>query len=443
MTTTTEPTPAPATTTDHVIDEPPTTGGWGLVGLGALFVVLFVAGGWAAIAVVVSILVIIFLHELGHFLTARWGGMKATEFFLGFGPRIWSFRRGETEFGLKAIPAGAYVKIIGMNNLDEVDPADEHRTYRQATFPRRLAVAVAGSAMHFLIAIVLLFTLYAGFGFGGFITSQAELDDARAEELAAPDWSIGRISSDSLAEEVGLQPGDRVTAINGDSIDSFEDLTSTVALFSPGDGVEFEYLRGDSVLTGAGQLTEHPTIAGRGLLGVGPADPVFDRVGPLSAAGKTFVEFGELTVDSVTQIGRFFTPGSLGNFFSQVVDVEPEPVPGDTAVTATDADVDEGRILSIYGAARAGTFLTQQGVAQLFQFLVFLNIFIGLFNLVPLLPLDGGHVALAVYERARSRNGQRYHADVAKLLPLVYMVVFVLLSVGLAALYLDITDPVI
>ena len=93
--------------------------------------------------------------------------MKVTEFFLGFGPRIWSFRRGETEYGVKAIPAGAYVKIIGMHSYEEVDPADEARTYRQQSYPRRLAVAVAGSTMHFLIALVLIFVLLVGFGTAG------------------------------------------------------------------------------------------------------------------------------------------------------------------------------------------------------------------------------------------------------------------------------------
>src|SRR4029079_19291502 len=98
----------------------------------------------------------IVLHELGHFLTAKKAGMKCTEFFIGFGPRIWSFRRGETEYGVKAIPAGAYVKIIGMNHLEEVDPSDEERTYRRKPFWRRLSVAVGGSTMHFLIAFVLI-----------------------------------------------------------------------------------------------------------------------------------------------------------------------------------------------------------------------------------------------------------------------------------------------
>ena len=106
----------------------------------------------------------IMLHELGHFVMAKRAGMKVTEFFLGFGPRLWSIRRGETEYGVKAIPAGGYVRIIGMSNIEEVDPADEERTYRSKPYRHRLGVAVAGSTMHFIIAAVLLFLLYAAVG---------------------------------------------------------------------------------------------------------------------------------------------------------------------------------------------------------------------------------------------------------------------------------------
>src|SRR5436190_24171139 len=164
----------------------------------ALLLAIGIFGSWWAFLIVVSLIVCVFLHELGHFLTARRAGMKVTEFFLGFGPRIWSFRRGEVEYGIKAIPAGAYVRILGMNNLEEVPPADEARTYRQQGYWSRLSVAVAGSAMHFLIAIVLLVAVIAGFGL--------QRDTA---------WRIGQVSSNSPAVVAGLQPGDKVVAIDG------------------------------------------------------------------------------------------------------------------------------------------------------------------------------------------------------------------------------------
>src|SRR5271166_926940 len=126
----------------------PTTGYGPLLRLVAVVVAgvaLAVALGAVPVLVVVLALVaMVMLHELAHFATAKWSGMKVTEYFLGFGPRLWSIRRGETEYGVKAIPAGGYVRIVGMTMLEDVDPADEARSYRQATFPRRFLVAVAG-----------------------------------------------------------------------------------------------------------------------------------------------------------------------------------------------------------------------------------------------------------------------------------------------------------
>src|SRR5438045_7046415 len=111
-----------------------------------------------------AIIAVIVVHEAGHFVAAKACKMKVEEFFLGFGPRLWSTRRGETEYGVKAIPAGGYVRIIGMSNLDVVDPADEERTYRAKPYRDRLGVAVAGSTMHFLIAFFLLLAVYAAVG---------------------------------------------------------------------------------------------------------------------------------------------------------------------------------------------------------------------------------------------------------------------------------------
>ncbi len=146
------------------------TGYLAMAAIMGLFVWLAFVNIWIFVFVV-GVVISIFLHELGHFATAKWTGMKATQFFLFFGPRLWSFRRGETEYGVRAIPLGAFVRIIGMNRMDEVDPADEARTYRQATFPRRLLVISAGSMMHIMIAIVLLFTVYST---QGEITAQDE-----------------------------------------------------------------------------------------------------------------------------------------------------------------------------------------------------------------------------------------------------------------------------
>ncbi len=185
--------------------------------LGVLLVLLGVTRGLPILIVILAIVVMVVLHEVGHYVAAKRAGMKVTEFFVGFGPVIWSTRRGETEFGLKAIPAGAYVRIIGMNNLEEVDPADEPRTYRQAPFRSRASVAVAGSAMHFAIALVLLVVQFALIG--------------RAD---ADRWTVAEVTPGSAAAAAGILPGDTVRSIDGRPVGSFLDFRSVVAAAEPG-----------------------------------------------------------------------------------------------------------------------------------------------------------------------------------------------------------------
>jgi membrane-associated protease RseP (regulator of RpoE activity) len=410
----------------------PATSAIRLVMLALGVVLLGVVAGVSAVVVVLAIVVMITLHELGHFLTARSADMKCTEFFIGFGPRIWSTHRGETEYGIKAIPAGAYVKVIGMTNLEEVDPADEPRTYRQKSYWRRMSVAVAGSAMHFAIALVCLFALLVGFGVSD-------------EEV----WDVGRLaaadgSDESPAALAGVEVGDEFVSVGGAPITTFDDLHTALTPHEPGDQVTVVVARGGTLVELDVTLGDNGD--GDPFLGVGPSyDPV--TVGVVEAIPRTVSEFGSFSWQSIGALADFFSPSGLGGFVGQAVDSTSEAVDTSEEVTDDeDAAADANRVLSIYGAARLGSQATaDSGVSALLGFLVLINIFIGIFNLVPLLPLDGGHVAVATYERIRellARSNQRYHADVAKLMPLTYVVVFVLVSVGLVALYLDIIDPV-
>ena len=429
---------------DHIPQPPPGVPGgppalsntrWlGLALLIGLLGLLAYAGGWAALIVVGAIVGMIFLHELGHYLTAKRANMKVTEFFLGFGPSLWSFRRGETEYGIKAIPAGAYVRIIGMNNLEEVAPEDEARAYRNKTYLQKLSVAVAGSAMHFLIAIVLLFVLFAGIGFSG-VTQE-------------PEWRVGVVTEDSTAEAIGIQPGDEIVSVNDVEVDEWSELGESISELGD-ETATIVVQRGDEtlVLTGTiGVREEDPT---RGFLGVGREFMDSEPLGPIEAAGRSVVDFGSTVKLSVLGIGQLFTPSGLGDFFGQVFESGSE-VPTETDGTAPvqttsddgESSDDEGRVLSIVGAARIGTDLARDNLAGVLVLFVALNVFIGVFNLIPLLPLDGGHVAIATYERIRSRNGVRYHADVTRLIPVIYAVLFVLISVGVVALYLDLVDPI-
>ena len=145
-------------------DQPGLTRGQSVARLGivvALLLLLGFAASWGVVAFVIALIVSIVLHELGHYFGARWGGMKVTEYFIGFGPKIWSTRRGETEYGLKALPLGAYVKVPGMSNLEEIPPEEEARTYRAQSYGRRVRMVFAGPAMNLLIALVLFIGFFA------------------------------------------------------------------------------------------------------------------------------------------------------------------------------------------------------------------------------------------------------------------------------------------
>jgi membrane-associated protease RseP (regulator of RpoE activity) len=401
--------------------------------LAALVAWLGIAGGWAPLVVVLGVVVMIFLHELGHYLTAKWGGMKVTEFFIGFGPRIWSFQRGETEYGLKVIPAGAYVKVIGMNNLDEVDPADEAKTYRQASYPRRMAVAVAGSTMHFLQALLLLFVLYAFVGVpGGSLTEDKE-------------WEVGEVVPGSAAADAGLQPGDRVLEVDGVRYDTFTAFAEDVAE-RPGEDVTLSVTRDGDVLQVPVEIGVAPSDPARGLLGI-RRDLVTTTVGPVRAVGASIGDFWDQTTATLGFIGSF----SPTDFFDSVVSsgdestaTESSPPPGGGQAPASDSP-DENRIISIVGAVGIGADLTENGLLGFLLFFVGINITIGIFNLLPVLPLDGGHVVVGTYERIREllRPGkERYHVDMVKLLPVVYAVFALLVLLGVTTIYMDITDPV-
>jgi membrane-associated protease RseP (regulator of RpoE activity) len=420
-------------------------GGWRLAAIVGIVVGLGIITKASVLIVVLALVIMIFLHELGHYLTAKWSGMKVTEFFIGFGPKLWSYRRGETEYGLKAVPAGAYVRIIGMNNLEEVSPADEPRTYRQQSFPKRLLVVSAGSMMHFLQAFVLIIVLFSVVGVPGGTDLSKRLG---GEEAGDDDWVVGSVVAGSAAAAAGVEPGDDIVSIDGEPITGWDDV-GTVVSTRPNETVDVVVLRDGEEQTVEATLGENPERPDRGFLGIGAGlDMPNVTVGPLRAVG----EAGSFTVasmgDAVGALGAFFT-GGIGGFADQVANggnPTAEPGGADDPEVETHGRVasegDEDRLLSIYGAARIGVDLTDRGFADFLLFLVSINIFIGIFNMVPLLPLDGGHAAIAIYERIRSFGGRRYMADVSRLLPLTYAFVMLLLLLGVSSLYLDIVDPI-
>lgn len=388
-------------------------GAVGVLGVVALIGILGLFSIWWLVFVV-GVLIAIFLHETGHFVTARWTGMKATQFFIGFGPRLWSFRRGETEYGVRALPLGAFVRIIGMNNMDEVEAGDEDRTYRSKSYPKRLLVISAGSIMHMLIAIVLLFVVYVADG------EVVERDGAE----------IGIVQEAGPAAVAGLEPGDVVLSIDGEEVGGSADLGRLVQANEPGISLAFDVLRDGQALTipvtlGA-NTDEESVLFGKPYVGVS-SGAYYDTIEHSVPAAA---------VNAVTDI--FPTSWEMTKGAVRVLN----PVNIFTHVTGSNDDL-ETRPTTLVGVTGLSDDVGDaQGIIGILFLLAVLNVFVGVFNMFPLLPLDGGHAAIATYERLRERGGQRYYADVAKMMPFAMAVMTVLLFLFMSGLYLDITDPV-
>jgi len=398
----------------------------------AVAAIFFLFGLGDLFLVILAVVVMIMVHEAGHFVTAKWSRMKVTEFFVGFGPRLWSIRRGETDYGVKGIPAGGYVKIPGMTNLEEIDPADEARTYRQQPFHNRIIVASAGSFMHFVMAFVLAWAALV------FIGGQS----SSKVEIASLDSFAGQRLNP--AQQAGLKVGDVIVGVNGHSFSNPNQLVDAIrrAVDVP---LRLEVQRGGITRTvtvvpedkrdviSGGQPLEKRSGKPTGVIGVG-LEGVNVAENPLGALGGAGVVIGQTTGDAFTGLGQVFSPHGIANYIHEVAN---------PTAAAQDQRNNTPRPESIIGAVRTAVQGAQAGAASLLEVLIALNIFIGIANMLPMLPLDGGHVAIAVYERIRTRRGRPYYqADAAKLVPVAYAFMFLLILLVTSAAYLDITHPV-
>jgi membrane-associated protease RseP (regulator of RpoE activity) len=397
-----------------------------IIVVAAGLVVAALSGALETVLVVLGLILMIVLHELGHFIMAKRAGMKVTEFFVGFGPRVWAVQRGETTYGVKALPLGGYCKIIGMTNAEEVDPADEPRAYRNQPTWRRLSVALAGSFVHFLLALTMLVILFIGPGdIGNFISVPPSND-----QVTLYNFAHGK----SPAQLAGLRAGDRIVAVNGHRFSSWEGLVDYLRV-RPDKRVTLTVDRGgrDFVTTtvlanGAKVLVEgdkkpvytKPT----GLLGIEAGPVRFGLIGSVEHAGTTF---GSTAVTAVSRLGSRIA--DVGSYLNMLGSQKAADSP--TAV----------RFLSPVGVVVQANRATEIGWSEVLYLLIVINIFVGIFNLVPLPPLDGGHVAIALYEKARSLRTKRpYHADINKLMPVAYAMVALILFYGVSSLFLDLRD---
>ena len=386
--------------------------------------------GW--IIFIAALLISITLHEAGHLVTAKKFGMKATQFFAGFGPTLWSTQKGETEYGIKAVPLGGFVKIIGMTSLEDVDPEDESRSLRSKPGWQRVIVLVAGSVMHFVLAAVLLFGLFLGVELANQNTTKIGVVDSC---VPASQTATSCQASDprSPAHLAGLRVGDKIVAFAGQPVRSWNDLAKAIRSKTVGSEATLTVRRGGELIT---LRTKLAAIKGRSgaFLGVSPA-VVYQRVGPVRA---------------ITSTGSFV--GTVVSGSAAVITELPKAIP--KLFAHNRANTAGGKVTSIVGAGDAtgqviGANLGwQEKVTFTVLIVASLNIFVGLFNLLPLLPLDGGHIAVVLYERLRASIARLRGrpdpglVDMRKLIPVSFGIFAILVFIGLMLIAADLFNPV-
>lgn len=404
-----------------------------------------------------GILISVCLHEAGHMGAAKTFGMKVTRYFVGFGPTLFSFRRGETEYGVKALPLGGFVKIVGMTPQDDdVPPGEEHRAMWRFPVWKRTIVMSAGSFAHFVLAFVALWVLFAFIGVPdpdkvntspatvGAVTpcvADFKIDPATKQEAACKPGT----DPASPAAKAGLQSGDVITAINGTPISTYSEMRQTVQNLGGHDATitydrhgmshtatvhipNVERLK-ENVVKPADQIRASD-LERVGMLGVSAQIPL-TTTGPVHSvalAGKQMGNVVVLTFESLKQI-----PGKIPALI--------------TAITGGQRDPNTP--VSVVGASRIGGELISVGDwTSVLSLFAVLNLFFGIFNLLPLLPMDGGHIAIAWFERIRSwiaaRRGRPDpgRVDYVKLTPITLAVISVLGVFVVLTMTADVVNPI-
>jgi membrane-associated protease RseP (regulator of RpoE activity) len=369
----------------------------------------------AIVGVVLTLPLIIMLHEAGHFFSAKRTGMKVTEFFIGFGPRIWSIKRGETEYGIKAVLLGGYCRIIGMTNLEDVDPEDEPRAYRSKGYLARVFVAGAGPAVHFVIALVLMFAILFIAGDTRHQRALTKLDQV----------TVG-------AKAAGLRAGDQIVSIGGTRITDWRQVAGAIAPHHAGERVRFVVDRGGVLVAKDVELTETVLEDGKAHVIAGvSASIVTPQPGFFASIQKAPGGVVAVASESVNALGSIFSPSGMSNYFHVLAGSDKESVDQNT------------RFLSPIGFASVAADAVDAGWLAVVGLLLVINVFVGLVNLVPLLPFDGGHIAIATYEKISSLIMRRkVTVDAAKLMPIAGAVLVLLLFIFVSSVFLDVTRPV-
>ncbi len=362
------------------------------------------------LTVLIVLLVIIFLvvvHELGHFIAARLAGVKCPEFFVGFGPRIWSMRRGGTEFGLKWILVGGYVKVLGMNPEEEIAPEDFPHSYKGVSYGKRFWIIFSGSLTHILLAVIIMFFTIWGFGYP---------DLERGSNTLA---SVGRYMDEAQGEETpafaaGLRKGDIILAIDGQEVADWDGVSSFIK-GHPGAEVVILVERGGEELELGARLAT--LEGGSGYLGISPEVYMEDYSFAASVV-QTGKWFGEATWGVLYGVYRVFNWSTI----KQLVGM---------------AEPTLERPQTVVGITRTASQIAGEGMFYFLNFLAFICLFLAYINLAPLPPLDGGHLAVLAWEKATGRE-----VDMRRLYPVAVAVLAFLVVLFVLTLRLDITNPI-
>lgn len=385
------------------------------------------------LAFVVALLFSVMVHEFGHYITARKFGMKVTEFFLGFGKRIWSTQRGETEFGIKAIPAGGYCRIAGMTVRDEMELGEENRAFIKASSGRKLIVLGAGSFLHFVLGFVILLILYIGVG-----TNHITPQIAQVSECIPISNEVCTSSSiPSPAKAAGLKVGDYILAINDQPIKNWVDDVVLIRNSADKELTLSIYRDGEKITVKATPVKRIVNREVRGVLGI--INEVANvRSGPIAATKESLSLSNEFLTSSVKSL--IALPAKIPALWGQTFQHkqrDADGLVGIVGVAAVSGQVTASDQMS--WSERIGAFLL---------IVASLNFFVGIFNLLPVLPLDGGHMAVAIADEiraffARLRGKSRPAPIDVNVLTPITMVVFIFLAALTLMLFVaDIINPV-
>jgi membrane-associated protease RseP (regulator of RpoE activity) len=388
-----------------------------------------------------AILVSVALHECGHMWVARATGMKVRRYFVGFGPTLWSTRRGETEYGVKATPLGGFCDIAGMTPVEDLAPDEADRAmYKQAAW-KRVAVLFAGPGMNFVICLVLIYGIALAWGLPNLHPATRAVVGETA--CVAPEVVVGKIgdcTGPGPAAVAGIRAGDVVVKVGDTPVSTFEDMAAavrklrgTVPVVVERDGTTITTYVDVTptqrfVANGQGGQVQATTV---GAIGVGAVKAAPTHYGVVSAIPATFIFTGDLTLE----VGKALVaiPTKVGALVHAIGGGQRDPQTP----------------MSVVGASIIGGDTVDHGLWVAFWFfLAQLNLILGAMNLVPLLPFDGGHIAIAVFEKIRnsirSARGMVAAAPVnyLKLMPATYVVLVFVAGYMLLTVTADVVNPI-